>query len=255
MAPPADPDALSPVELRALVSALQGKVVDLERTVAAQREEIARLKGLKGRPPIKPSGMEQASEPKPPRGPHGRRGGGKVVPRVAVEDRVVAVCVPPGADHARGRAPRRRFLTLRPVRRLRGSTQWRAAVRHPTCHPQKAEAGGNVPDPRSARPRAACAKPVLDRGGRGGPRGRAGGRRAEHPSLGPAGEGRMPGHQDAWRSEADGSVAADVGAYRLLVRLPGDARGSVRSWCCAGRREEGTQRWSAPGPSRTCARP
>src|SRR5829696_10513047 len=37
MAPPADPDALSPVELRALVSALQGKVVDLERTVAAQR--------------------------------------------------------------------------------------------------------------------------------------------------------------------------------------------------------------------------
>jgi hypothetical protein len=38
----------------------------------------------------------------------------------------------------------------------------------------------------------------------------------------------MPGHQDAWRSEADGSVAADVGAYRLLVRLPGDVRGSVR---------------------------
>src|SRR5215212_5232406 len=90
MAPPADPDALSPVELRGLVSALQGKVVDLERTVAAQREEIARLKGLKARPRIKPSGMEQASEPKPPRGPHGRRGRGKVVPRVAVEDRRVA---------------------------------------------------------------------------------------------------------------------------------------------------------------------
>src|SRR5215203_3834398 len=97
MAPPANPDALSPVELRALVSALQGKVVDLERTVAAQREEIARLKGLKARPRIKPSGMEQAGEPKPPRGPHGRRGRGKVVPRVAVEDRVVAACVPPGS--------------------------------------------------------------------------------------------------------------------------------------------------------------
>ena len=38
----------------------------------------------------------------------------------------------------------------------------------------------------------------------------------------------MPGHQDAWRSEADGSVAAEVGAYRLLVRPPGDARGPVR---------------------------
>src|SRR5215211_5495938 len=97
MAQPADPDALSPVELRGLVSALQGKVVDLERTVAAQREEIARLKGRKARPRIKPSGMEQASEPKPPRGPHGRRGRGKVVPRVAVEDRVVAACVPPGS--------------------------------------------------------------------------------------------------------------------------------------------------------------
>src|SRR3712207_7066008 len=83
MVPPADPDALSPAELKALVGALLGKVAELERTVAAQREEIARLKGLKGRPPIKPSGMEQATKPKPPRGRGGRRRG-KVVPRVAV---------------------------------------------------------------------------------------------------------------------------------------------------------------------------
>jgi hypothetical protein len=38
----------------------------------------------------------------------------------------------------------------------------------------------------------------------------------------------MPGHRDVWRSEPDGSGAADVGALRLAVRPPGDARGPVR---------------------------
>lgn len=98
MVPPEDSDALPPAELKALVGALLGKVAELERTVAAQREEIARLKGLKGRPPIKPSGMEQASEPKSPRGSHGRRRRrGAVVPRVAVEERVIRAAVPPGS--------------------------------------------------------------------------------------------------------------------------------------------------------------
>ena len=95
MAPPGDLDALSPTKLKALVIELLGKVAALEQTVAAQRAEIARLKGLKGRPALKPSGMEKASEPKPPSSPKGRRG--SVRPRVAVEDQVIKATVPPGS--------------------------------------------------------------------------------------------------------------------------------------------------------------
>src|SRR3954470_24267806 len=95
MAPPTDLDALSPAELKALVLDLLGKVAELERVVVAQREEIARLKGLKGRPAIKPSGMEQGTEPKPSRDRPGGRG--QVVPRVAVERRILKATVPPGS--------------------------------------------------------------------------------------------------------------------------------------------------------------
>ena len=95
MASSGDLDALSPTKLKALVIELLGKVAALEQTVAAQRAEIARLKGLKGRPALKPSGMEKASEPKPLSPPKGRRG--PVRPRVAVEDRILAAAGPPGS--------------------------------------------------------------------------------------------------------------------------------------------------------------
>lgn len=70
------------------------KLTELEQTEAAQREEIARLKGLKGRPDIKPSGMEKATEPSKPGSRKRRRHRGKVQPRANVEDRVLKAAAP-----------------------------------------------------------------------------------------------------------------------------------------------------------------
>ena len=99
MSLPPDFEHLSPAELKGLVIALLEKVAALGRIVTAQGDEIARLKNLPGRPAIKPSGMENATQPKPPSGGgKGRKSGGKkTARRIIHEDRVIKTAAPCGS--------------------------------------------------------------------------------------------------------------------------------------------------------------
>ncbi len=97
MPPPPHLSGLSRSELEALLVDLLGKIAALEQVVSEQRAEIARLKGLKGRPTIKPSGMEKATEPSKSGKQENRRGRGKIRPRVSVEDQVLKVAAPAGS--------------------------------------------------------------------------------------------------------------------------------------------------------------
>ena len=80
VSPLPDLDSLPPAQLKELVVRLLNEVAELKQTVAQQREEIARLKGLKGRPEIKPSGMEQATPPAGPKLPGNQPRRGKSLP-------------------------------------------------------------------------------------------------------------------------------------------------------------------------------
>ena len=95
--PPPVLSALSRPELEALLIELFGEVAALRQIVGEQREEIARLKGLKGRPTIKPSGMDRGTEPPKPGRREKRPGRGKVTPRVSIEEKVIEAEVPPGS--------------------------------------------------------------------------------------------------------------------------------------------------------------
>jgi hypothetical protein len=95
--PPADLDRFSHADLKSLVLKLLEEVAALQRTVAAQRDEIARLKGGSARPNIKPSGMDKASEPKPTAGGEPPSKGSKTSKLSVHEERTVKVASPRGS--------------------------------------------------------------------------------------------------------------------------------------------------------------
>jgi hypothetical protein len=95
-----DIDRLSDKDLRALVIALLGEVTALKEKVAVQAEEIARLKGLKAKPSIKPSspsGMDKATKQADREWRKKQRRGAKK-PSAPVEEKVIAATnIPPGS--------------------------------------------------------------------------------------------------------------------------------------------------------------
>src|SRR3979490_1073996 len=104
MSPPNDIDGLSHVELKSLAIVLFEQIAELQRMVAALRDEVARLKGGPGRPNIKPSGMERGTEPKPP-GSSGerKRPRGSTGSKLSIdEEQAVKVAAPPLGSRFKG---------------------------------------------------------------------------------------------------------------------------------------------------------
>src|SRR6202790_1609012 len=104
MPAPDDLNRLSHAELKGLVVKQWEQMVELQRLVAALRDEIARLKGGPGRPNLKPRGMQQGTEPKPSGTFGGRkRPRGSTRSKLVIdEERTVTVAAPPRGSRFRG---------------------------------------------------------------------------------------------------------------------------------------------------------
>ena len=99
---PIDLDLLSNAELKGLVVKQWEDMAELRRVVAALRDELARLKGAPPRPNIKPSGMEQATTPKPPAGSE-RRTRGDTRSKLSIdEERTIELASPPPGARFKG---------------------------------------------------------------------------------------------------------------------------------------------------------
>jgi hypothetical protein len=87
---------LSRGELEALAERLLAENAALKQALAELRAEVATLKGVKGRPKLKPSGMDKATGPEPAEKSCGSKA--RKVGRLTIhEDRVIAADVPTGS--------------------------------------------------------------------------------------------------------------------------------------------------------------
>jgi len=89
---------LSRGELEALAERLLAENAALRRAIAELRAQVATLEGVKGRPKVRPSGMDQATGPEPPEKGRGRGAKARKVGRPSIhEERVIAAEVPAGS--------------------------------------------------------------------------------------------------------------------------------------------------------------
>jgi Transposase IS66 family len=89
---------LSRGKLEALAERLLAENAALKQAVAELRAEVATLKGVKGRPKVKPSGMDQGTEPEPAEKGQGRGARARKIGRLTIdEERVIAADVPTGS--------------------------------------------------------------------------------------------------------------------------------------------------------------
>ncbi len=93
LVPKLDVEGLTTAELRRLVVELLGEVSRLAEENATLHDEVARLKGLKQHPKIKPSGMEQATTTRA--GKRKTKVRNTTAKRVVHEERVLAITARP----------------------------------------------------------------------------------------------------------------------------------------------------------------
>src|SRR5256714_10165659 len=89
------PSSLPRGELEALAERLLAENDALKQAVAELKAEVATLKGVKGRPEVKPSGMEEGAGSDPGATNRGRGGRGEADRLTVDEERVVEAGVPP----------------------------------------------------------------------------------------------------------------------------------------------------------------
>jgi hypothetical protein len=135
---------LSRGKLEALAERLLAENAALKQAIAELRAEVAALKGLKGRPTVKPSGMDKGTEPKPA----GKRRecgakGSKSERRAAGEERIIKAEVPPGSRFKGYEDFLVQDLVLRPhVVRIRRE-RWLTPDGRTVVAPMPAEIGGH----------------------------------------------------------------------------------------------------------------